>query len=109
MHRARLLLLIAAVVMLALPALQGDAKPLYCDYQCHPPYNGTYNTPCTCPPGSPEYGLITICGYYWSGICSGWAEASTAAQTEPSLAELEAAIFEDAPAPIEETAPAAAQ
>ena len=108
MKRSRLLLLIAAAVVFALPALQGDAKPLYCNYACYPPWNGTSSTPCTCPQGTLEFGLITTCGGYWAGICQGVA-ASTAADAAASLAELEAAIFDGAPVPVEETAPAAAE
>ena len=58
------------LVLLAISATSALAKPLYCNYACYPPYNHGPEDPCTCPAGTPYYGLITTCGDYFGGICT---------------------------------------
>ena len=93
--KSRILPILLVTVALACLVAPASAKPLYCNYQCYPPY---YNGPddwCTCPPGSLLYGDIIHCYDYFYAYCSG-------AFTTPDPSDkLLAQIF--APAPEEET------
>jgi len=78
MRRSKLVLLVLVLALAALPAVSSLAKPLYCNYACNPPYNGTSSSVCTCPLASFNGGDIVTCGDYWGGYCDGywWLQAS---------------------------------